>query len=259
MRVISPQSATQTKRATRPRKRGGPHVGVQTKLIKVAPLDDADWLRLADALGLKPAEFDSMTVTKDFPWRVGVECVIKNAINSLEPVGSGPTVSQLATRLGAIAAETQKLLSYLLRRENIVALDALAEPEYSIGVVPEEYLAIGQLKRRALAKAEEVEAEADERLDQVYINAFLCNAVTLTRAAKLDCSLPTHGAEARADKFPAYQFTRALIDLAHLRAARVAPSAAAAFRRLRNCTPRTLCDKVRAARRDQRWTFLLRL
>jgi hypothetical protein len=259
MRVISPQSATQPKRAARPRKRSGPRAGVQTKLIKVAPLDDADWLRLAGALGLKPAEFDNMTVTKDFPWRDGVECVIKNAINFLEPVGSGPTVSQLAARLRSIAAETQKLFGYLLRRENIVALRTLAEPGYSIGLVPEEYLAVGQLQRRALAKAEEIEAEANERLDQVYINAFLCDAVTLTRAAKLDYSLPTHGAEARADKFPAYQFTRALIDLAHLRAARVAPSAAAAFGRLRYCTPRTLCDKVRAARRNQRWTFLLRL
>ena len=154
---------------------------------------------------------DNMTVTKDFPWRDGVECVIKNAINFLEPVGSGPTVSQLAARLRSIAAEKLKsYLGYLLRRENIVALRTLAEPGYSIGLVPEEYLAVGQLQRRALAKAEEIEAEANERLDQVYINAFLCDAVTLTRAAKLDYSLPTHGAEARADKFPAYQFTRAL-------------------------------------------------
>ena len=144
MRVISTQSATQTKRAARPRKRGVPRVGVQTKLIKIAPLDDADWLGLADALGLKPAEFDSMTVTKDFPWRLGVECVLKNAINFLEPVGSGPTVSQLAARLRAIAAETQKSSSYLLRPENIVALRTLAEPEYSIRLVPEEYLAVGQ-------------------------------------------------------------------------------------------------------------------
>jgi len=259
MRVVSPQSATQTKRAARPRKRTGPRVDVQTKLIKVAPLDDADWLRLAGALGLKPAEFDNMTVAKDFPWRVAVECVVKNAINFLEPVGSGPTVSQLAARLRAIASETQKLFSYLLRRENIVALHALAEPGCSIGLVPEEYLAVGLLQRRALAKAEEIEAEANDRLDLVYINAFLCDVVTLTRAAKIDCSLPTHGEEARAHEYPAYQLTRALIDLAHLRAVRVAPSAAAAFGRLRNCTPRTLCDKVRAAGRNQRWTFLLRL
>jgi hypothetical protein len=220
MKVISP-SAKQRKRAAGPAQRRGPRAGVKTKVINIAPLDDADWLRLAQALGKRPSEFDDMMVGKAFPWRDGVDCVIKNAINFLEPVCSGPTASQLAARLRAISAETQKFLEFLLSRENIVPFYALADLEYSIGLVPEEYMAVKQLQRRSLAKARTV---------QIYINAFLCDAVTLTSAIKVDCALPTHGEEERADEFAAYRFTRALIDLAHLRAARVAPSVTAVWK-----------------------------
>jgi hypothetical protein len=120
-------------------------------------------------------------------------------------------------------------------------------------LVPEEYLAVGRLQRRALAKAEEIEAEANERLDQVYINAFLCDAVTLTRAAKLDCSFPTHGAEARADKFPAYQFTRTLIGLAHLRAEvdKYSDWCAGTDPFAKDTRPRPLAPRTRQLRRDQ--------
>jgi hypothetical protein len=259
MSMTRPQIGSQAKPAARPRKRGGPRAGILTKPINVAPLDDAEWLRVAHALGREPAELDNLTIAKGLTWRAGVASVINWAIDLLGAEGSGPTVQQLAAQLTTIAAKAKEFITFLGGHENIVASHALAEDGYGIGIIPEEYPAIVRLNRRALAKAEEIEAEANERVDQVWINAFLSDAVRLTEAAGLDSSLPAHGEEARAEEFPAYRLTRALVDLARTRATRVAPAAAITFGRLKNCTPRTLCDKIRAARRSQKWTFLLRL
>jgi hypothetical protein len=258
MNVVRKQFAKPGKGAKRPRKRCGPPAGILTKLIDFDPLDEAEWLGVARAIGCEPAELEKMTVAKGLTWRAGVECVINNSLNLLEAEGSGPTVPQLAAQLRKIASKTEEFRKFLGGHENIAASHALAELGYGHLGIPEEYTAVVQLKRRALAKAEEIEAEAVEYDAQLWINVFLADTVRLTRAAGRRCSLPTHGVEdERADEFPAYQLARVLIDLAHTRAVRVAPAAADRLAGLRNRTPRTLCERLRDARRSARMTWLL--
>jgi hypothetical protein len=83
MNVVRKQFANPGKRPKRPRKGRGPP-GVLTKLIDFDPLDEAEWLSVARAIGCEPAELEKMTVAKGLTWRAGVECVINNSLDVLE-------------------------------------------------------------------------------------------------------------------------------------------------------------------------------
>ena len=89
MNVVRKQFAKPGKGAKRPRKRRGPPAGILTKLIDFDPLDEAEWLSVARAIGCEPVELDKMTVAKGLTWRAGVECVINNSLPLLKHALAG--------------------------------------------------------------------------------------------------------------------------------------------------------------------------
>ena len=101
----------QAREAKRSRKRRGSSAGILTNLIDFDPLDEAEWLSVAHAIGCEPAELDKMTAAKELTWRAGVECVSNNLLNLLEAEGSGPTVPQLAGEIASRTEEFRKSLA----------------------------------------------------------------------------------------------------------------------------------------------------
>jgi hypothetical protein len=234
----------------RPRNSVRPRSPTLRRAIRIAPVNSDEWQEIADAVGVGVAELERLPEPANgLSWPAAVDKIIRSVVTVLESTIDGTVEREVDGNLQRIEVAAAELRRAIVtsRRETWELLR---------GECPDLLYALEVAYWKKFPALRFQLGDGRAQRGRWPLTSFLADVLTLAEAASDSAALPGHGEEHRAEEFPTYRLAQALIALAHSRALKVAPAAATALHRLKTRPPRTLCDRLRAARRQPRVTFL---